>query len=71
MKILSLIPVAALALFSNACEKQPLAGDPPPGVHAEHSAEKHDAKAPEPGEKAPPAESGKTEEAPKFFPEKK
>ena len=70
MKILSLLSVCALALFSNACEKHPLAGDPPPGVHEEHSAEKHDAKAEHSGT-AKPADPGKPEEAPKFFPEKK
>ena len=92
MKILSLLSVCALALFSNACEKHPLAGDPAPGVHAEHSAEAqggekheahpssgspsssstsgetHDAKA---HEATKPAEGAKTEESPKFFPEKK
>ena len=71
MKILSLLSVCALALFSNACEKQPLVGDPAPGVHAEHSAEKHEAKAGGEAEPAKPAEGAKTEEAPKFFPEKK
>ena len=92
MKILSLLSVCALALFSNACEKHPLAGDPPPGIHEENSAEAHggemheahpssgsrsssatngethDAKA---HEAAKPAEGAKTEESPKFFPEKK
>ena len=71
MKIPSLLLVCALALFSNACEKHPLAGDPAPGVHAEHSAEKHEAKAGGEAEPAKPAEGAKTEEAPKFFPEKK
>ena len=71
MKILSLLSVCTLALFSNACEKQPLAGDPAPGVHAEPSAEKHETKAGGEAEHAKPAEGAKSDEAPKFFPEKK
>ena len=71
MRILSLLPLCALALFWNACEKHPLAGDPQPGVHVEHKAEKHDVKTAEQGETAKHPEGAKTEEAPKFFPEKK
>ena len=72
MRFLSLLLLGALALFGNACEKHPLAGDPHPGLHEEHGAEKHDAKTPEHTEVAKPSESSaKGEEAPKFFPEKK
>ena len=71
MRFLSLLSLGALALFWNACEKQPLAGDPHPGVHEEHGAEKHDAKSAEHSETAKPAEGAKAEAAPKFFPEKK
>ena len=71
MKFLSLLSLCALALFWNACEKQPVGDDPQPGIEAKHGAEKHDAKAPGHSEAAKPAEGAKTEEAPKFFPEKK
>ena len=71
MRFLSLLSLCALALFWNACEKQPLAGDPHPGVHEEHGAEKHDAKSAEHIEPAKPGEGAKAEAAPKFFPEKK
>ena len=56
MKILSLVTVCALAFFWTACEKQPLDGDPAPGEHAAHGAEKREAKA---------AGDAKPEEAPK------
>ena len=71
MRFLSLLSLCALALFWNACEKQPLAGDPHPGVHEEHGAEKHDAKSAEHSETAKSGEGVKAEAAPKFFPEKK
>ena len=71
MKFLSLLSLCALALFWNACEKQPVGNDPQPGIEAEHSAEKHDAKASEPHDASKPVEGAKPEEAPKFFPEKK
>ena len=71
MRFLSLLSLCAFALFGNACEKHPLAGDPHPAIHEEHDAETHDAKAAGHPEAAKPAEGAKTEEAPKFFPEKK
>ena len=71
MRILSLLSLGAFALFFNACEQHPLPGDPQPGVHEEHSAEKSEGKKSETSEAGKPAEGAKTEEAPKFFPEKK
>ena len=71
MRILLLLSLCALALFWNACEKQPVGNDPMPGAHAEHAPGKHDAKTTEHSEAAKPAEGAKAEEAPKFFPEKK
>ncbi len=71
MRFLSLLSLCTLALFWNACEQHPLPGDPQPGVHEEHGGEKHDAKTAEDGGAAKPVEGAKTEEAPKFFPEKK
>lgn len=71
MRFLSLLSLCALALFWNACEKQPVGNDPQPGLHAEHGAEKHDAKSAEHSELAKPADAAKPEAAPKFFPEKK
>ena len=71
MRFLSLLSLCALALFWNACEKQPVGDDPQPGIEAGHGAGKHEAKAAEHGESTKPAEGAKPEEAPKFFPEKK
>ncbi len=71
MRILSLLSLCTLALFWNACEKHPLAGDPQPGMHVEHGAEKHEATPAEGGDAAKTGGSGKPEDAPKFFPEKK
>ena len=71
MRILSLLSLCALVLFWNACEKHPLPGDPHPAAHVEHKTEKHGAKASEHAETVKHPEGAKTEEAPKFFPEKK
>ena len=71
MRFLSLLSLGALALFWNACEKQPLAGDPHPGVHEAHGPVHHEGDAPHPVEPVKPAAGAKDEAAPKFFPEKK
>lgn len=76
MRLLSLLSFSALVIFGTACQRHPLPGDPHPGIHEEHSSEassgeKHEAKSAEHETPAKPAEAGKTEEAPKFFPEKK
>ena len=73
MRILSLLFVVALAFCNGACEKQPLPGDPHPAeTHegAEH-AEKSGAATEKHEEAAKPAGETKSEEAPKFFPDKK
>ena len=75
MKVTLLLLIAAVAVFSNACERHPLdqpyGTDPHPAIHEEHVAEKHEAKTLEHTEVAKPADGAKAEEAPKFFPEKK
>jgi hypothetical protein len=68
MRILSILSIAALVLVLNACEQQPLPGDPHPGKHAAHPAGDGDSH-PQPGAAKP--EAAKPGEAPKFFPEKK
>ena len=81
MRILSLLSVCALAWFANACEQHPLPGDPLPGDKqtshgpanpAAGGADVSHGKAAGQSENVPPAtRDAKSEEAPKFFPEKK
>jgi hypothetical protein len=72
MRFFLLLPICVFAIFFNACERQPLPGDPPPGEeHEVHGAESPGVKATGHGEAPRSEEAAKGEEAPKFFPEKK
>jgi len=72
MRFLQFFLLAVIVFISNACEKQPLSGDPDPRFHKVHGLAKHESAAAEKKEGyATPAEGPKSEEAPKFFPEKK
>jgi len=70
MRFLPFLLPAVIAFFSNACEKQPLPGDPDPRPKERASVNYG---TPEEKREEPARRTGsaKTEEAPKFFPEKK
>ena len=72
MRVLPFILLAVIAFFSNACEKQPLAGEPDPRIDKPHGLAKHEGAAAEKkAEHTDPAKGPRSEEVPKFFPEKK
>ena len=72
MRFLQFVLLAVIALFSGACERQPVGNDPDPRIHKGHGLAKHESvTAGKEDEHVKPTEGAKSEEAPKFFPEKK
>ena len=72
MRFVPFLLLAVIAFFSNACERQPVGDDPDPRIEKPHSLTKHASATAEKREEHPkPAEGPRSEEAPKFFPEKK
>ena len=72
MKFVPFLLLAVIVFISSACEKQPLSGDPDPRFHKVHGLAKHESAAAVKEEgPAKSAEGPRSEEVPKFFPEKK
>lgn len=72
MRFFQFFLLAVIVFISNACEKQPLSGDPDPRFQKVHGLAKHEsAPAGKKEEPADPAKGPRSEEVPKFFPEKK
>ena len=72
MRFLQFFLLAVIALFSSACERQPVGDDPDPRVHKVHGLANHESSpAGKKAEPADPAKGPRSEEVPKFFPEKK
>ena len=69
MKWTSIFALCTVAFFAGACEKHPLAGEPPVREHSEGGeAAKPEEKKQGAAEAPKPAEGAKAEESPKFFP---
>jgi hypothetical protein len=72
MRFLPFLLLAVIVVFSNACEKQPLEGDPDPRAAEKETSVSYESPIATKRERpAKRAQGAKPDDAPKFFPDKK